>query len=711
MRRKHMTKRFLSMLLVWVMVMSLVPSVPADAAKKAKVSKVTVASSLSGSKKTVVIAKGKKVKLSTVVSVKPNKKANKGVTYKSANTKIATVDSKGNVKGVSVGSTKITVTSKKDTKKNATITAKVVSKAVKKVTLNSKSGAMFTGDTLTLKAKVKAKKGAVKTVGWKSSNTKVATVNSKGKITAVGAGSATITAQAIDGSGKKAKYQLTVQDPVYMTGMSVINAQSVTFSLNTAYPLDASAVSVMTKKYTQGQYQGQLKINNMTTADSVNYTIVLDNDSRLDLNEYVQVSIPSLNGAVKSMEAVYSEPALAYTGDEIISMWVGRKQERSLSFSDGAGYSSYAINALPAGLTAESVNDELVIKGVPTTPGLTEAVMTATDEMGNTLTKNVKFIVGSDTMVVAAANTQYDLRVGEVASSSFSVLAVGGSGYYYYTVVSDPSGICNGTSNSTGVQRSYRSFEYKVAIPGQYSLTIRVQDQENAAYVCDVPVTINIAQGITVGGCIRDAQGMPMSGSTNTSVYLTNKNYADRYYYSNTDDVDSNYSYYNHYSQYSWVWVHDDGTYSAIVSPGTYDVQVTHERYTNYGSDIEVETKYLYNQSFATSSTGFDIQLNLYRVVITGLPTYTTYYLNDDNDGYVSTDENGSMVFFAKPGTSYQIATEKDSEYDDWKTVKETNGKVYKCYYKYTATVPAVNGAVQLQATESLVKKVEVSSY
>lgn len=681
MKRKHMTKRFLSMLLVWVMVMSLVPSVPADAAKKAKVSKVTVASSLSGSKKTVVIAKGKNVKLSTVVSVKPNKKANKGVTYKSANTKIATVDSKGKVKGVSVGSTKITVTSKKDTKKKATITAKVVSKAVSKVTLNKKSGAMFTGDTLTLKATVKAKKGAVKTVGWKSSNTKVATVSSKGKVTAVGAGTATITAQAIDGSGKKATYKVTVQNPVYMTGISVLNAQSVTFSLNRACPLDASAVSVMKKRYTQGQYQGQLKINNMSTADNVNYTIVLDNDSRLELNEYVQVSIPSLNGAVKSMEAVYSEPALAYTEDDVISMEVGKKVNRSLSFYYGSeGYSSYAINVLPAGLTAESVNNKLEIKGVPTTPGLTEAVMTATDEMGNTLTRNIKFIVGSETMLVAAVEPQYGVRAGEKIGSSFYVDAIGGSGDYDYTVISDPSGIYTPNA-STWYDED--EISYAVALPGQYSMTVRVTDNNNPALYFDVPVSINMAQGISVGGCIRDAQGMLMSDDI--TIYLTNKNYADRYCPSTSS------------------WTNSDGVYSAVVTPGTYDVEVTYRR-----GDTAVETKYLYNQSFATSSTGFDIQLALYRVVITGISgysySYSNYCINDDDDDYVN-PSSGTLTFFAKPGT-YQIASR--ARYDTWEYVTES-GQQFEYHYKYTASVTVGNTGVQQAATKTFVDKVVYS--
>ena len=47
----------------------------------------------------------------------PNKKANKKVTYKSKNKKIATVNKKGVVKAKKTGSTKITITSAKSKKK------------------------------------------------------------------------------------------------------------------------------------------------------------------------------------------------------------------------------------------------------------------------------------------------------------------------------------------------------------------------------------------------------------------------------------------------------------------------------------------------------------------------------------------------------------------------------------------------------------------
>lgn len=83
---------------------------PEASAAKVKVKKVAVTSP---SGKVVYVAKGKKVKLSTTVKVSPNKSANKKVSYKSANRKIATVNSKGIVKGVKPGKTKITVISKK----------------------------------------------------------------------------------------------------------------------------------------------------------------------------------------------------------------------------------------------------------------------------------------------------------------------------------------------------------------------------------------------------------------------------------------------------------------------------------------------------------------------------------------------------------------------------------------------------------------------
>lgn len=66
-----------------------------------------------------------------------------------------------------------------------------------------------------------------KTVIWSSSNNDIASVDNKGEVTAVGPGTATITATANDGSGKAASCRITVNEPytppaiVHVTGISL----------------------------------------------------------------------------------------------------------------------------------------------------------------------------------------------------------------------------------------------------------------------------------------------------------------------------------------------------------------------------------------------------------------------------------------------------------------------------------------------------------
>lgn len=219
---KRSKKMFTVMLALCVALSMAMASVTANAATK-KPKKIYLKAT-----STTVDIKGK-VKVS-VYKTKPSK-ASKSVKWKSSNKKVATVSKSGYVTGKKKGTVKITATSKKKKRVKKTIKIKVTNLKAKSVTMSKKSAILFPNDKTTLKATVKGSAGFYNQgVTWKSSNTSVATVTSKGIVTAKKAGKATITATEKGGS-KKATCAVTV------SGIKVDKANksvSVTATVNNA---------------------------------------------------------------------------------------------------------------------------------------------------------------------------------------------------------------------------------------------------------------------------------------------------------------------------------------------------------------------------------------------------------------------------------------------------------------------------------------------
>lgn len=165
-----------------------------------KVSKITITTTTSNK-----IATGKKVTLKAAVT--PSNAYNKGVTWKSSNTKVATVSSSGIVttkKKMGGKTVTITATAKDGSGKKASYKIYVKKGIVKKVYISGVKS-VKAGKKLYLKGKTSASSGANRTLKWSSSNTKYAKVSSKGTVTTYKAGkkkSVKITARAVDGSGK-----------------------------------------------------------------------------------------------------------------------------------------------------------------------------------------------------------------------------------------------------------------------------------------------------------------------------------------------------------------------------------------------------------------------------------------------------------------------------------------------------------------------------
>lgn len=132
----------------------------------------------------------------------------KTITWSTSNKKVATVSSKGKITARKKGTA--TITAKVGTTK---LTCKVtVKQPVTKVKLSKSSAALTAkGQTVTLTTTITPSNATNKAVTWKSSDTKVATVSSSGKVTAVANGTATITATSKDGSKKSATCKVTVK--------------------------------------------------------------------------------------------------------------------------------------------------------------------------------------------------------------------------------------------------------------------------------------------------------------------------------------------------------------------------------------------------------------------------------------------------------------------------------------------------------------------
>ena len=166
-------------------------------------------SSVTLNKRSLTMQVGKTQTLS--VTVKPTNADIRNVIWTSSNTKVATVDSKGKVKAIGKGTATITATAADGSGKNAACKVTVVKKIVTGVTIKCKANTVKVKKTLTLTATVKPTNADINGVTWKSSNTKVATVDSNGKVRGIKKGTVTITATAKDGSGKKATMKVTVK--------------------------------------------------------------------------------------------------------------------------------------------------------------------------------------------------------------------------------------------------------------------------------------------------------------------------------------------------------------------------------------------------------------------------------------------------------------------------------------------------------------------
>ncbi len=171
------------------------------AASKAKVKTIKFTNATNYVK---TIKKGAMVKLK--ISVSPSR-ASKKMKFKSSNKKVATISQKGVIKAKKKGTTYITAYARDGSKKKKRIKV-IVGTPVTSIK-TSGGNTVVKGNRLDLDAAVYPRSSSHKRIVWRSSDTRIATVNDQGKVTYKRDGKVTITAYARDGSKVKRKVRIT----------------------------------------------------------------------------------------------------------------------------------------------------------------------------------------------------------------------------------------------------------------------------------------------------------------------------------------------------------------------------------------------------------------------------------------------------------------------------------------------------------------------
>ncbi|MDE6631411.1 MAG: Ig-like domain-containing protein, partial [Muribaculaceae bacterium] len=153
-------------------------------------------------------------------TIAPENATDKTVTWTSSDTSVATVSDKGVVTAVKAGTATITATSANGKTANCTVTVAANIISVESVAISKTELSLTEGDTANLTATIAPENATDKSVTWTSSDEAVATVSADGVVSAVKAGTATITAAS--SNGKTATCTVTVTAKVIdVTGITL----------------------------------------------------------------------------------------------------------------------------------------------------------------------------------------------------------------------------------------------------------------------------------------------------------------------------------------------------------------------------------------------------------------------------------------------------------------------------------------------------------
>ncbi len=221
------------------------------------------------------------------------KATNKQLDWSSSDESIVTVNEKGKIKGLKLGTAIITAAATDGSEVEATCTVRVV-RLVTSIDLDVDYITLVQGKSYKLKTKVSPSNATYKTPNYTTSAKDIAIVDKNGKITALNPGNAMITAKAKDSSGVKSVCYVRVIAPIASTGISISESEvvmspgetkTVSFSIVPNDSTDSVSWSSDNQLVaTVGQKSGKITAKGIGTA---NITIMTESGRKGTIKVYV----------------------------------------------------------------------------------------------------------------------------------------------------------------------------------------------------------------------------------------------------------------------------------------------------------------------------------------------------------------------------------------------------------------------------------------
>ncbi len=319
------------------------------------------------------------------------------VKWSSAADNIATVDSEGNVYGVSPGKVAIIAAVTDETRLYTICVVTVEPALAESIALDKQNLTLAVRETQTLTATVLPDYAGNRTVTWQSSANGVVTVNNEGLLTAVAPGTAIITATTTDGSNLTASCNVTVK-PALVESVT-LDIHDLRLTVGESETLKATVLP---------DYAGN---HNVTWQSSAPAIATVDNEGRVT--------------AVAEGTAIITATAADGSGfSDVCNVTVEKIRATSISivpesinFNQGENY-QLTVTILPAEAAAEVVwlsqNEEIATvdkTGKVTGIGIGKTVISATTTDGSNLTAVCEVIINDPNAVESVTNNSFGISV------------------------------------------------------------------------------------------------------------------------------------------------------------------------------------------------------------------------------------------------------------------------------------------------------------